>query len=196
MRFRPTLAFGTLIVAASVGCGNNVTYRGKPVAPIAIIVGPGTGPAQSTIELDGTQSYDPNAVAPPGIYTWEWSLAAAPAGSQATIAPQDNDQRYGELTTDVAGRYVVGLRVRDINDFAWSDTTYYQLEVFPITGVTTVLTWSTAVNDVDQHLVDETDMGSLFMAPGDCYFQNLRPDWAPMGSTDGDPNLHHDEVNG
>lgn len=196
MRFRPTSAFGALIALAAVGCGNNVTYRGKPVPPIAIITGPGTGPAQSVVELDGTQSYDPNAVAPPGIYTWEWSLASAPAGSTATIAASNNDERFGELSTDKAGRYIVGLRVRDINDFAWSDITYYQLEIFPITGITAVLTWSTAVNDVDLHLVNETEMGSLFKAPGDCFFQNLRPDWLPAGITDGDPSLHHDEVNG
>jgi len=195
MRLRPLLAL-SLLAATAAGCGNSTTFHGKPIPPIAIAKGPGGGPATTVVEVDGTDSFDPNALDGSGIYTWEWTLAAAPAGSNATVTPKDGDERFAELTTDVAGKYIVQLRVRDINDFAWSEPTYYALNMFPITGIDFILRWNTAVNDVDLHLVNETDMGGFFEAPGDCFFQNLRPDWLPMGSLDGDPSLHHDEVNG
>lgn len=195
MRFRPVLALPFAAVVAA-GCGNSTSFHGKPIAPIAIVDGPGGGPATGTLEIDGTRSFDPNALDGSGIYTWEWSLSSAPAMSNATVTPKDGDERFAELTTDVAGRYVVSLRVRDINDFAWSEPTLYSLVVFPITGVAMILRWDSAINDVDIHFVNETEQGAFFDAPGDCYFQNLRPDWAPMGSLDGDPSLHHDEVNG
>lgn len=199
MRLRLTLAFATLATAAvaAVGCGNSVGFKGKAIPPVAVIRGPGAGPAGTTIELDGRDSYDPNAVSPPGIYSWEWTLVSSPAGSNASISA-GNDERFGELVTgsNMAGRYIVQLRVRDINDFTWSEPTRYELTVFPVTGITTLLTWTTAVNDVDQHLVNETDGGALFDTMNDCFFQNLRPDWTPMGILDGDPDLHHDEVNG
>ena len=195
MRLRPLLAM-SLLATVAAGCGNNTTFHGKVIPPIAIEKGPGGGPATAVLEIDGTDSYDPNSLQGNGIYAWEWTLASAPSGSSATLTPKDGDERFSELATDKAGKYIVQLRVQDINDFAWSEPVLYVLNVFPQTGITLVLRWNTAVNDVDLHLVAESDQGSFFMAPGDCYFQNLRPDWFPMGSTLGDPDLHHDEVNG
>ena len=195
MRFRLILA-ASLLAAFAASCGNSTSFHGKPIKPIALIDGPGGGPTTSTVNIDGSRSYDPNAISGNGIYTYEWTLSSAPAGSNSTVGPMAGDESHADLTTDIAGTYVVQLRVRDINDFAWSDPVLYTLQMFPLTGLDIILTWTTKVNDVDLHLVNETDGGSFFGAPGDCYFQNLRPDWMPMGSLDGDPTLHHDEVNG
>jgi hypothetical protein len=202
MRSSPILLLGSLSLAAlamgAAGCGNNVGFKGKAIPPIAIIKGDSTGPGGPNspgLELDGSDSYDPNATSGKGIFSWAWTLKTAPAGSNATITPNGNDPSLGDLTLDVPGRYVVSLTVRDINDFAFSQPTDYEVYAFPITGVTILLKWSTSVNDVDLHLVNETENGSFFAVPGDCYFANLRPDWGPVGIA-GDPSLHHDEVNG
>jgi hypothetical protein len=196
MRFCLPTVLTLAAVSASVGC-NKTTFRGNPVAPIAIIEGPGAGPASETEELDGSKSYDPNAIDGSGIYQWNWTLVSAPAGSTAaSVTPSTTDERLGEVTTDVPGKYVIQLIVRDINDNLLSDPTYYALTMFPITGFTAVLNWDTPTNDVDLHTVNETDGGGLFDTMNDCFFQNLRPDWTPMMVTDGDPDLHHDEVNG
>ena len=189
---RKSPLFAVLLAAVAAGCGNPTSVRNKAIKPIAIITGPGAGPATTTIELDGSKSYDPNAVQLPGIFEWDWTLLSVPAGSQATI---DDNNDKGELNADVAGHYVVQLVVRDINDFAYSDPTTYDLLVFPITGVAVTLAWNTATNDVDLHFIDQTAGGSLFDPMLDCFFQNMRPDWGPVGPN-GDPSLNHDQVNG
>jgi hypothetical protein len=196
MRFVPALAL-ILAAVAATGCGNYSGLKNKPIKPIAIIDGPGTGPATTTIELDGSRSYDPNALQPNGIFEWEWSLVTVPPGSAAAIDNDNGDPNnaYGELDADMAGVYVIQLRVRDINDYVWSDPTTYKLVVFPITGYTIELRWDTDINDVDLHLIDETAGGGLFDPKLDCFFQNLRPDWGTAG-LDGDPSLNHDDVNG
>lgn len=179
---------------ALAACQNENDFRGAPVAPIAIIRPIPAGPASTlyTFEVDGRDSYDPNAVEPNGIYEYEWSIVSTPAGATATI----DGWGRADFVTDTPGDYRIGLRVRDINDFVWSDTTTRFLHAFPVSGLAATLTWSTDVNDVDLHLIQATQGGALFDDELDCHFANLRPDWVPEDSPDGDPELNHDEVDG
>lgn len=182
------------VAAALAGCANESSFRNQPVKPIAVIDGNASGPASTLFEfeIDGRDSYDPNALEQNGIYEWEWWLESVPDNATATIDP---DGRDTVMVTDTPGVHVIGLRVRDINDFAWSDPDYFAVRAFPITGFTVELRWNTDVNDVDLHLVDETMGGGLFDNELDCHFANLRPDWGAPG-IDGDPSLNHDELDG
>jgi hypothetical protein len=101
-----------------------------------------------------------------------------------------------DFTTTMPGNHTIGLRVRDINDYVWSEMETRNLHAFPVSGLAATLTWNTDVNDVDLHLIQETQGGGLFDEELDCHFQNLRPDWVPEDSPDGDPSLNHDEVDG
>ena len=182
---------GSILV---IGCGNESNFNNTPVPPIARIQPIESGPASDlyTFQIDGRESYDPNAAEPNGIYEYEWAIESTPTGATANIGGWG----VADFVTDTPGRYVVRLRVRDINDFAWSDWTYESLRAFPVTGIAATLVWETDVDDVDLHLINETQGGGLFDEELDCHFANLRPDWAPMGSSDGDPELNHDEVDG
>lgn len=194
MRFIPTTLL--LLAAGLTGCQNDNDFRGSPVAPIAVIEPIQSGPASNLyiFEVDGRESYDPNFVDPngSGIYEYEWSIESTPAGAIATI----DGWGVADFVTDTPGNYGIGLRVRDINDFVWSERTVRNLHAFPVSGLAATLTWSTDVNDIDLHLLEDTAGGGLFDDELDCHFQNLRPDWPPMDSPDGDPSLNHDEVDG
>lgn len=192
LRFPVTLfAASTLFLA---GCQNEGAFRNQPVPPVAIVSGLGSGPASDLFEfeLDGARSYDPNALEQSGIYTWEWTLVQVPDGANADIG---DEGEYTTMTTDTPGPHVVQLRVRDINDFAWSEPTLFTVRAFPVTGFAVQLTWTTDVNDVDLHLIAESEGGTLFDETFDCHFANLRPEWGAAG-LEGDPSLNEDNVDG
>jgi hypothetical protein len=196
MRMIRTLALAAPIVIGAAGCQNDNDFRGAAVPPIAVIQPISSGPASDlfTFEVDGRESYDPNRVDQDGngIYEFEWSIESTPAGAIASI----DGWGTADFVTDTPGNYGIGLRVRDINDFVWSEKVVRTLHAFPVSGLAATLTWNTDVNDVDLHLIQDTQGGDLFDDELDCHFQNLRPDWVPEGSTDGDPSLNHDEVDG
>lgn len=60
-----------------------------------------------TVQLDGSGSADPNGF---GL-GYLWSLDAKPAGSAATIAPEDAELPNPTFTADVGGTYTASLRV-------------------------------------------------------------------------------------
>ena len=186
------VAIGSLM---AVGC-NDVNYFASPaVEPIAIIQGPLTARATEVVEISGADSYDPNASAAnaPGIARYRWTLLEVPATSQATL---DSGGMTADLTTDLAGTYVVQLEVRDANEALWSVPETFSVQLLPITGFFAVLTWSTDVNDVDLHLMNDTLGGGLFDQDADCHWQNLSPDWGVEDDEADDPRLSLDDVNG
>ncbi len=68
---------------------------------IKIIIG-------TTVDLDGTDSFDPDNDT---IKSYEWSVISAPVSSVANItAPSDS---ITEITPDIEGRYKIGLVVND-----------------------------------------------------------------------------------
>lgn len=186
------LGFAALGVFA-LGC-NEINLEGQPVPPVAVLDGPVTALATQTVEINGEDSYDPNAsqAAWPGIATYRWSILEEPDGSQATI----DGWRHGQLVTDLPGAYTVQLEVRDDNERLWSVPELWHIQVMPITGFYAELTWTTDVNDVDLHLLDETQGGGLFDEMFDCHFANLRPDWGLAGLDTDNPSLSLDDVDG
>lgn len=201
MRIVRTLALVVPMVGA-LGCQNENDFQGAAVPPIAVIDPIASGPAYPGDEdlgiepyyfqVIGYNSYDPNAVEPNGIFDYEWTIEAAPAGATADIGGGGS----ATFTTDTEGLYRIGLRVQDINDGAWSEMTTRTLLAFPVSGFAATLTWSTDVDDVDLHLIHSTGEGADLFGDGDCHFGNLRPDWIPEDDPAGDPELNHDELDG
>src|SRR5688572_30567566 len=109
----------------AIGCGNESSFNNTPVPPVARISPIESGPASDlyTFQIEGRESYDPNAAEPNGIYEYEWAIESTPVAANATIGGWG----VADFVTDTPGRYVIGLRVRDINDFAWSEWTYESL---------------------------------------------------------------------
>ncbi len=105
---------GTYVVKLIVNDGalnsdpDTVTISNINVAPVAdagmdqAITTIGT-----TVQLDGTQSYDPDG----DPITYQWAFTSIPDGSTASLA--DADTATPTFTADVHGEYVVQLVVKD-----------------------------------------------------------------------------------
>lgn len=191
-----SLAIGLVVgTTLAAGCNDVDYFASEAVAPVAVITAPDTARATEIVEISGSDSYDPNApmgAARQGIDRYRWTIDQMPAGSQATV---DGGQT-AELTTDLAGTYILQLEVRDENEHLWSTPEQFIITVLPITGFYAELEWTTDVNDVDLHLINETQGGGLFDEEFDCHFQNLRPDWGVEGDDTDDPALSRDDVDG
>jgi hypothetical protein len=80
------------------------------------------GPDQSitiigtTVQIDGTQSYDPDGDA----ITYQWTFASMPAGSTASISNADTSMPT--YVADVRGEYLVQLVVNDASMLSSHDT--------------------------------------------------------------------------
>src|SRR5688500_9852764 len=126
MRFFRTLAIVAPLTAGVVGCNEN-NFKGAPVPPVAVINSIPSGPAYPGDEdqgidpfvfnINGQDSYDPNSTQGNGIYEYEWTIESGPAGAIANV----DGWGVADFTTDTPGNYMIGLRVRDINDFVWSE---------------------------------------------------------------------------
>ena len=108
------LLFSPLALAAVAGCDDEAAPSPAFNAPPVASAGPDlTHSADEVIRLDGAASYDPDG----DEITFHWSLHRAPEGSALmdTILFPDNHTEVDEtvLRPDVAGTYIVELRVRD-----------------------------------------------------------------------------------
>lgn len=97
----------TLALVVALGCAK------KPAAPTAAIDAPASAHVGLPVQLDGSRSApaadlpDPKSLA----ITFQWSLAAVPAGSTAPLEGATGPRP--RFLPDVAGAYVVQLVVRD-----------------------------------------------------------------------------------
>ena len=78
------------------------------LAPTAAISGPSLVVVGDTVDLDGSASIDPEA-AP---ITYDWSFAAIPVGSTASLTSTVNTQ--SSFVADQAGEYTITLQVSDL----------------------------------------------------------------------------------
>jgi hypothetical protein len=124
-----------------------------------------------TLRLSGENSLPSSADTE--IVQYEWRVLQRPVGTQQSIVPPDRAR--GELTVDLAGRWVVGLDVYDTNGIRSCDTAELTIEVRPTDDLHIQLVWDVAAADYDLHVLREG--GEPFEHSGDCYFSNRLPQW-------------------
>ncbi len=114
--FRPSalrLSFDTISAPSNLKAWVELRFNGPPVA----VAGPDqTVPTGSVVQLDGTQSSDPENEP----LTYLWSFVSLPSGSEATLDAAALPQPA--FTADVSGRYELQLVVNDGVDDSDPDT--------------------------------------------------------------------------
>ncbi|TVQ87397.1 MAG: hypothetical protein EA397_18960 [Deltaproteobacteria bacterium] len=141
----------------------------------------------SWVDLDGTNSYDPDELYP---LSYSWRLVSKPSESQSELV--DRTSPTPRFFPDVAGEFVFELEVANA-DGVWSsqpDTVSIYAE--PTDGFYVQLTWDNHF-DLDLHLMRSG--GVLYRRPGDCNYCNMNPNWGTASPLD-DPSLDTDEIYG
>lgn len=90
--------------------------------PAAVVAGSAMAVRGQPVELDGSDSCDPEQ----STLGYSWSLVSAPAGSRWPLT--GTDAAVATLTPDVAGQYQVALQVTD-SEGARSDPAHLTIEV-------------------------------------------------------------------
>jgi hypothetical protein len=159
----------------------------------------------ATIQFDGTQSSDPDAPNDPqAIAAYEWTVISRPAGSTSTFIP-NNTEPNPQLFIDLAGTYVVELRVFDRQNIPSCSTARAVIIANPDEDVHIQLVWDTPGDpdqtdtgrgkgaDLDLHFLHPR--GNWNAEPWDCYWLNPIAPWATSSSLD-DPSLDIDDTDG
>ena len=172
------------------------------------------------ITLDGSPSIDPD-----GPDRWpleyEWLVVSSPDGSTSVPyenffnnqQPADGGDRddlvtpTAQLFVDLAGTYVLELRVRDnlgLSSHDCETSATVVINAQPDQAIQAILTWTTPGDpdasdqngaDLDLHLL-HPNSDAWFSAPSDCYFENANPDWGQLENPADDPVLDVDDVSG
>lgn len=177
------------LLAACAACNDN-SLETRPYPPVAVIEGPATASPLDVVLFDGSASYVEQSV----IEEWEWSLTKLPGGSHADLSPDPADPRKALFSVDIAGDYEITLRV--VDERGMDDSEVFRFSAVPWQTVHIEITWDTDGTDVDLHLVSETEGGSFYSEPFDCYYENTNPDWGVAGITVDDPAIDIDDVDG
>lgn len=176
-------------------------------------------PPLDVITLDGSPSADPDGE----VVEWRWTVVQRPDGSVSQPLESIDDLRRpadggqpddprtprAQFFVDLAGEYVIELRVVDALDQESCDPPAAQVTIraVPEQDLHVQLVWSTpddpdetdtSGTDVDLHFRHERADGRWGMqASGwDCYFRNPSPDWGVIGQVSDDPSLDIDDTNG
>lgn len=176
-------------LCSTTACNDN-TLAPVPEPPTAVISGPANASPLDIVLLDGTASFSEQSV----IETYEWSVTGRPGGSHAEIVPDMVDPRLVTFRVDLAGDYEIELKVTD--DRGMDDTDHWRFSAVPWQTVHVELTWDRAETDIDLHLVSESEGGSFYSEPFDCFYENTNPDWGVLGIDVDDPAIDIDDVDG
>ncbi len=174
------------------------------------------------VTLDGSPSVD--ADGPGGRpVRYEWTVVSRPDGSTAQPverflnpaspadggAPDDTSTPTAVFFVDLAGDYTLSLRVTDNLDLSAPSAdcdqpdALVQIHATPNQDIHVQLVWDTPGDpdqtdgegsDVDMHMLHPNGRAWM-IAPLDCYYANVSPDWGPAGP-DGNPSLDIDDTNG
>ncbi|MCA9527204.1 MAG: choice-of-anchor D domain-containing protein [Myxococcales bacterium] len=172
------------------------------------------------VTLDGSASIDqdgPNNLP----VEYEWVVVSRPDGSVSqpvenffnNQSPADGGPRDDTMTptslffVDLAGTYVVELRVRDnlgLDSIACDNPAVVTIVARPEEAIHVQLVWDTP-NDPDQTDAGGADLDlhllhpnaeNWFSAPYDCHYANPVPDWGQLENPADDPSLDIDDING
>ncbi len=174
---------------------NSGTCSGVSNYPVADAGSDQTVVPNTTVQLDGSASYDPNGQA----LTHNWSFSSRPSGSSATLSdPTIEDPTF---LADIAGTYEVCLEVTN-DDGCVSSTDCLTVTVEPTDSLHIELVWFSDDSDVDLHYrapngswwnrnhnkCRQADQGT------DTHFCVLNPDWGLNGEGDADGIAINDPV--
>ena len=151
-----------------------------------------------TIQFRSSDSVDVDG----NIASYEWDIVQRPNGSTTQFAPS-NMVADPELFLDLAGEYIVELRVFD-NEGSQScgDQALIRIVATPDEDIHVQLVWSTPT-DTNQTDANGTDLDLHFLHPNgrwnatpyDIYWLNPTSEWGVPGPDD-DPSLDIDDVDG
>ena len=158
----------------------------EPEIPVAI-----TGPSlrakrHEQIVLDGSASYHP--LNPAIELTYDWVLLESVQNSNVDFTAVA--EAMPSFSSDLLGRYVAQLNVRDIYGQQSTNFAATTIEVVPYTDLYVDLSWDAPGYDLDLHLIKP---GGSYYTDGDCYFGNPTPDWGTVGAQEDNPNLALDD---
>ncbi len=165
----------------------------------------------TTIQLDGTRSFDPaHSDFTYDYLDYEWAFVLTPPGSEATLefpnTLEDSDEvdpARPTFVADVAGAYRVSLKVYNEDTELTSKADYAAVQATPWEGLQIQMFWTTPATDVDLHLIspsgvyfDVGDPENPSEAGSDCFYGNPNPDWGVEGASSDNPVYSGDDDNG
>jgi hypothetical protein len=131
------------------------------------------------VELDGSASRDPEGTA----LTYAWRFRLRPEGSLARL--EDASAARARFVVDRPGPYMVELEVRDALGQRSANAAELVIDAIAGRSLRATLTWDRADAVLGLHLASP---GAAFDTAGDCFADNPRPDWGPLGPA-GDPSF-------
>ncbi len=180
---------GVLLLVLLAAC-NDGGLKDVPIPPDARIAGNSRHSPLDEARFSGERSSGEEAP----IVDYAWSIVARPAGSTSSLAVDPTDPRFVSFPIDLAGAYRIRLTVTDSRGLTGTDELPF--DAVPWQAIHVELSWDTGGTDVDLHLVNETDGGSFFVEPFDCYFENTNPDWGEPEYRPDDPSIDLDDTDG
>ena len=172
-------ASGGVVVAAP-----RATYSGVPL---------------DTLALDSTRSSSEDGSP---IVRTEWTLVQRPPDSGAALS-QGMQGARNDLFLDLTGEYRVEMHVWNERGQRSCEPAVLDIEATPDEDIHIQLVWDTPNDnnqfdsfgsDIDLHLLRQG--GVWNMAPLDCFWQNLEPDWGKAFDGSDNPSLDIDDTDG
>jgi hypothetical protein len=149
-----------------------------------------------TATLDGSLSFDED---PRGDLQFEWTLLAAPEGSEVVSldVPEDDpdtddvESAYATFVPDVLGTYRVELIVFDTREGV-SRPAIVNVQAVPPSQLTVTLQWDAGGADLDLHLIQQDGTYFDYTGGSDCFSWSRNPDWGDPESAADNPLLDRD----
>ncbi len=160
----------------------------------------------ATIQFDAGESFDPDSPdVSDAIIGYEWTIIERPTDSTTRFVPNGSDPAP-TLFLDLAGVYVVELRVYDQQNTPSCETARVNILATPNEDVHVQLVWDTPGDpdqtdggtgngsDLDLHFLHPA--GNWNEPPWDCFWRNIEPNWANINVQTDDPSLDIDDIDG
>jgi hypothetical protein len=160
---------------------------GDAAYPVAVANCPETVDPPVRVDVDGSDSSDPNDHTP---LTYSWRLVSQPDGSQSEL---DETELVGtSFFADLAGDYDLDLTVTNSLGVR-SAPARCRIQAIPSDDLHVEMVWDGLRSDVDLHLRQQgTD---LFDRPGDCNWCNRTPAWGASLDLDDRSGLGPENIN-